>query len=86
MKELHNSEIQATNLEPKEGQRVLLCSNKAFTRCPSFGTSPLSKDTLNALRELGDILKPIRKRMLSQGYEVINGRIQKKYFKKNKYE
>lgn len=74
---LHDSEIQATNFEPKEGQRALSCSNKAFTRCPSFGTGPLSDDTLRALYELGEILRPIRKRMLSQGYEIVNGRIRK---------
>lgn len=74
---LDNSEIGAINFEPKEGQRALLSSNRAPSRCPSFGTGPLSHDTLEALRELGDILKPIRKRMLSQGYEIVNGRIQK---------
>lgn len=74
---LDKSEIGTLNLEPKEGQRALLSSNKAPSRCPSFGTDPLSDDTLRALRELGEILKPIRKRMLSEGYKIVNGRIQK---------
>lgn len=35
--ELHNRS-EHNNLAPKEGQRDLLCSNKKFVRCPSFGT------------------------------------------------
>lgn len=37
----------------------------------------LSKDTLCALEELGDILRDIHKRMISEGYEIVDGNIQK---------
>jgi len=37
MERLHiNSIIDNNNLEPKEGQRDLMCSNKESIRCPSL--------------------------------------------------
>lgn len=33
----------------------------------------LSKETLSALEDLGDVLKSIRKRMLAEGYEIRDG-------------
>jgi len=78
MNELHTSQYDASNLEHNEGQRGLLCSNKASLRCPSLGSSAvLSKDTLDALEELGGVLRQIRKRMLSEGYEIVDGKIRK---------
>jgi len=39
-------------------------------------SEPLSKETLRAFNELGDILRPIRTRMIASGkYEIINGKI-----------
>lgn len=38
----------------------------------------LSLDTLNSLQELGGVLRGIRKRMITEGYELINGIIRKK--------
>jgi hypothetical protein len=35
--------------------------------------STLSKETIDALEELGGVLKGIHKRMLSEGYEIKNG-------------
>lgn len=78
MNELHRSQYDVRGFEPNEGQRGLLCSNKASLRCPSLSLSPiLSGDTLDALEELGGVLKAIRKRMYAEGYEIINGNVRK---------
>jgi len=37
----------------------------------------LSKDTLNALEELGNVLRNIHKRMIFEGYELVDGHIRK---------
>jgi len=79
MKELHAKLIDP-KIEPKEGQcDDLACSNKkSITHCPSLRANPtLSKDTLDALEGLGDILKSIRERMYNEGHEIINGMVQK---------
>lgn len=76
MKELHTGQNNdAISFEYSEGQRGPLCSNKAsLSRCPSLGSNPtLSQDSLNALEELGDVLKSIRRRMYSEGYEILDG-------------
>ena len=78
MDELHERLISDDNFAPEEGQRDLLCSNRKSLRCPSLSSSPaLSRETLNALEELGDVLKSIHKRMVSEGYEIIDGVAQK---------
>lgn len=78
MNKLHKSQYDAPEFEPNEGQRGLLCSNKASLRCPSLSSNViLSKDTLNALEELGNILRSVHKRMTSEGYELVDGNIQK---------
>lgn len=78
MNKLHKSQYDAPKLEPNEGQRGLLCSNKASLRCPSLSSSlTLSKGTLDALDELGDILRGIHQRMVSEGYEIVDGHIKK---------
>ena len=78
MNELRINQINDNNFVPKEGQRGLMCSNKESFRCPSLCLNPiLSKDTLDALEELGDVLKSIRKRMVSEGYEIIDGVVTK---------
>ena len=52
--------------------------SKATSFCPpALVTKSLSKETLNALQELGTVLKRIHKRMLSEGYEFKNGVIRK---------
>lgn len=76
MKELHTGQNNdAISFEYSEGQRGPLCSNKAsLSRCPSLGSSPtLSQDSLNALEELGDVLKSVRRRMYREGYEILDG-------------
>lgn len=72
-RELNNDEI----FVPEEGQRDFLCSNKESLRCPSLGlkATPLPKETLDSLEELGGILKHIHVRMLSKGYRFVNGTI-----------
>ncbi len=75
---LHKGEYDAPRLEPNEGQRPPLCSNRASRRCPSLSSSqPFSKETLDALEELGDVLRGIRRRMITEGYELVDGHIQK---------
>ncbi len=54
----HERLIGDHNFVPEEGQRDLLCRNKESLRCPSLSSSPiLSKDTINALEELGEVLR-----------------------------
>jgi len=37
----------------------------------------LSKNTLHTLNELGDILRKVHRRMVFEGYTIIDGRIRK---------
>ncbi len=80
MKELHKSSYNdVTPFENNEGQRGLLCSNKTSLRCPSLSSSPkFSKDTREALEELGNVLKSIRRRMYAEGFEIVNGVVVKR--------
>lgn len=39
--------------------------------------NPFSKDTTIALEKLGEILKSIHSRLLSEGYEIVDGNIRK---------
>jgi hypothetical protein len=73
MDKLHKSNNADTSaIETSEGQRELLCSNKVSDSRPS-----LSLNTLNALEDLGDILRPIYARMMQQGYVIIDGTLVK---------
>lgn len=38
---------------------------------------PFSRDTLDALEELGKILQCVRKEMIEDGYEIVDGVIRK---------
>jgi ribosomal protein S19E (S16A) len=67
MNELHTSQNNAPTFEPTKEQAQLLCDS----------SNVLSKDTLDALEELGDVLKGIHKRMVSEGYEIVDGNIRK---------
>jgi hypothetical protein len=74
MSKLHRSQYDAQVFEPNEGQCRLLCSNNESSHCPSLSlNSSLSKDTLNSLEELGNVLKRIHKRMDIEGYQIIDG-------------
>lgn len=57
---------------------VMECQGEYTYTVPSgIGSSLLSRDTLNALEELGLILRSIHRRMTAEGYEIADGRIQK---------
>jgi hypothetical protein len=66
MNSLHTNENNGLKVEPTE---ELLCADEVSV--------VLSKDTLNALEELGDVLRGIHKRMIFEGYEIVDGTIRK---------
>lgn len=68
MSKLHESLNNAPQPRPTEEQDQLLCDGPKHT---------LSKDTLDALEELGDVLRGIHRRMVSEGYEIVDGNIRK---------
>ena len=62
------------NVVFQKGQQNLLSGNKESHYYPSLSSNPvLSKDTLDALEDLGEVLKCIHKRMISEGYVIIDG-------------
>ena len=69
---LRNNKQNTSQLNPHKGQAGLLRDKKVVSQYP------LSKDTLLALEELGDVLKSIHRRMVSEGYELVDGVIRKK--------
>ncbi len=76
MNKLHRNLNNDAIFVPKEGQRGFLCSNKESLRCPSLCLrESLNKETIESLEELGGILKNIHKRMVSEGYQLIDGTI-----------
>ncbi|MEO5646179.1 MAG: hypothetical protein ABIQ91_01755 [Candidatus Paceibacterota bacterium] len=84
MSELHNRPINDDFFVLEEGQGGSLCSNKESFPCPSLGVrNILTKDTIDALEGLGEVLRGIRKRMLSEGYEIHNGAVSKKHEQAN---
>ena len=69
-------------LENSEGQRsTLSCRNGASPRCPSLSSRLLSDESLDALRELGGVLKKVHKRMVLEGYQLMDGVISKRHAK-----
>jgi hypothetical protein len=66
MNSLHTNENDALTVEPT---KELLCADDVSV--------VLSKETLNALEELGDVLRGIHKRMIFEGYEIVDGNIRK---------
>lgn len=85
MDKLHErSPINSGILAPQDGQRGLSCGDTEHPSCPLLGVPPpLSKDTLNALEELGDVLRCIHKRMACEGYEIMDGVVRKIDISKN---
>ncbi len=67
MKQLRESPSEALNPLSIQRQIGLLGSSKKV----------FSKDTLNALKELGVVLRGIQQRMRVEGYELTNGVIRK---------
>lgn len=73
MNKLHERSICVTKeLEPNEGQRGLLCSNKVPHRCPSLGLG-----AINNFVGLSQTLKSIHIRLINEGYVIKDGRIYK---------
>lgn len=72
MDALHNDQLNTSQFNPHKGQVGLLRGQKVVSQYP------LSKETLLALEELGDVLKSIHRRMVSEGYELVDGVIRKK--------
>ena len=63
---------------PEGGQRNPLCSNRGSSRCPLTGENYVfSEETISSIIELGEVLKSIRHRMLTEGYTIVNGQIKK---------
>lgn len=76
----HNTTIKHDEIfEPKEGQSGVLCCNKTSCGCPSlrYPSIEFTEDTINAFRELGEALLPVYKRLHSEGYRKVNGRLVK---------
>ncbi len=69
---LRNDQQNTSQINLHKGQSGFLRGEKVVSQYP------LSKDTLLALEELGDVLKSIHRRMVSEGYELVDGAIRKK--------
>lgn len=56
----------------------LINSRGVYSRPLVSENLTLSRETLHALGELGDVIKSIKRRMYNEGYEVIDGKIYKR--------
>lgn len=67
-------------VEPKEGERTLLPSNKSGNRSPSLAVSFSIEDTASYIR-FAKILKRIHTRLTMEGYTITENKIlsDKKY-------
>ena len=76
---LHEHKKSAKTIEFKKGQRCVSCSNEALCRCPFLDAQncTFTSETLEALGELGGVLKKIHNRLISEGYTVVNGELKK---------
>jgi hypothetical protein len=78
MKKLHKSKGDDFLFEPIEGQQGLLCSNNSSSCCPSLGKEFIfSQETMDSIIELGEVLRPIRKRLFAEGYTIVDGKLKK---------
>lgn len=73
---LRKSKYTAPPLPSEE--RELLRGERAVPQLASPRRPVLSKETLAALEELGDILRRIDRRMEAEGYEIVDGRVRHK--------
>lgn len=81
MKKRHKSlENTGDNRKSEDGQRELLCHNKASNRrsISDFTNKTLSDEQIRALVDLALIYKGIHIRLLMEGYTIEGGRIYKK--------
>jgi len=65
------------NVLPTKENKTLVIEPTQEILCSNEVSVVLSKNTLDALEELGDVLKGIRKRMIFEGYEIVGGSIRK---------
>jgi hypothetical protein len=77
MDESHKNKI-CEKVMPERGRQEFLCGNQDSFFHPSVGSnSALSRETQEALEDLGEVLKSIKKRMYNEGYQVIDGMVRK---------
>lgn len=78
MEKIHqNSYAIPQAIEPVKAQCGFL-SNSTTPSSPSLLVSmSLPSETINALEELGGALRAIHKRMVTEGYELVDGVIRK---------
>ncbi len=69
MSKLHRGQEGEPIFVPKEVRRRSLCSNFGSPRRTSLGVDNqlFTEETVDALQELGEILKRIRKRLIAEG-------------------
>lgn len=67
MSKLHEKP-KDTKLEASNWQRGLSCSSDGYF---------FQQETVDGLSELGDVIRSIRKRLMSEGYEIKDGKIYK---------
>lgn len=78
IKEPHKGKDGITPLTPNDNQIQPSCSTKKLKCFPSLESSqPFSKETIEALEELGEVLRNIQHRMTKEGYELVDGKIRK---------
>lgn len=68
MQKLHNGENNAEILEPNEGERSLLCSNRSSVRSPSLDFLDTSADTVSEDMILDYLARIISTMYLKQHY------------------
>lgn len=81
---LHKRPIRDEKYVPKEGHPGLLCSNKESLGCPSLGVEDniLPEESIKAMIRLGEILRDIHNRLISEGCTIRDGVIIKPDAKK----
>lgn len=67
MRKLHERQNDVI-LEANNWQRGLSCSSDGYL---------FSQETVDGLSELGEVIRSIRKRLMSEGYEIKDGKIYK---------
>jgi hypothetical protein len=67
MNEVDTTSYEAVRLPPPKDQAKPVYKSQV----------PFSRDTLDALEELGKILQCVRKEMIEDGYEIVDGVVRK---------
>lgn len=78
MEKIHqNSCAIPQAIEPVKVQCGFLSNNTTPSSLSLFDSRSLPDETINALEELGAALRVIHKRMVTEGYELVDGIIRK---------